>query len=197
MILTFSVRSHGISYSRSLSKLNLLEMTVRLQNESKYYSLGTEGEFNKEQVTSFAEIWECQRTGAKSLHAKIQFLPGDVISPIDVKEYVATPNYLSVQVSEQKHILLSPVFLQYINHSCDPNTFFDTTNMRVVCLKKINIGEAMTFFYPSTEWSMAQGFNCLCGSDNCLETIQGAKYISSEVLGKYKLSDHIGKKLSQ
>ena len=196
MLLTFSVRSHGISYSRSLSKLNLLEMTVRLQNESKYYSLGTEGEFNKEQVTSFAEIWECQRTGAKSLHAKIQFLPGDVISPIDVKEYVATPNYLSVQVSDNKHILLAPVFLQYINHSCDPNTFFDTTNMRVVCLKKINIGEAMTFFYPSTEWSMAQGFNCLCRSENCLGTIQGAKHLSSEVLGEYRLSDHIGKKLS-
>ncbi len=171
-------------------------MAVILENESKYYSLGTEGEVKKKQVSSFAEIWECQRTGAQSLHAKIQFLPGDVISPIGAKEYVAAPNYLSVQVSEHKHILLAPVFLQYINHSCDPNTFFDTTNMQVICLKKINVGEAMTFFYPSTEWSMEQGFNCLCGSYNCLQTIQGAKHLSSEVLGEYKLSDHIGKKIS-
>lgn len=63
--------------------------------------------------------------------------------------------------------------------------------MVISCLKKIEINEAMTFFYPSTEWSMEQAFDCLCGSNKCLQKIQGAAYLSSDVLNNYRLSEHI------
>ncbi|MEG4804021.1 SET domain-containing protein-lysine N-methyltransferase [Microcoleus sp. ARI1-B5] len=162
----------------------------------KYYSvINNHQQFKKEKVSSFAEIWECKQTGAKSLHSRIEILPGDVIAQIGIEGYVEKPNYLSVQIDDTKHILLVPNFLQYINHSCDPNVFFDTMNMVVTCLRKIDMDEAITFFYPSTEWSMEQGFDCLCGSEKCLEKIQGASYLSKDILKKYRLAEHISKKL--
>jgi hypothetical protein len=64
------------------------------------------------------------------------------------REYVARPTYLSVQVADDRHIHLAPEFLQYINHSCEPNTFFDTKNGKVVALRDITPNEEITFFYP-------------------------------------------------
>ncbi|NES04652.1 MAG: SET domain-containing protein [Okeania sp. SIO2F4] len=146
-------------------------------------------------VTSFAAINECQLTKDKSLHSLIEINPGEIISEFGSKEVLDTPNYLTVQISDSEHIMLAPEFLQYINHSCSPNVFFDTTNMVVMALQKIEIGEEFTFFYPSTEWSMDQGFDCLCQSENCLEYIQGAAHLPPEILRKYKLSQYIEQKL--
>ncbi|MEO1431860.1 MAG: SET domain-containing protein-lysine N-methyltransferase [Cyanobacteria bacterium J06632_19] len=122
-------------------------------------------------------------------------MPGDTIADFGIKAHLEKPNYLTVQIDDTEHILLEPEFLQYINHSCDPNVFFDTTNMVVTCLKTIEVGEAMTFFYPSTEWSMAQGFDCFCGSENCLKKIQGAAHLSPDIIDNYRFSEHIRKKL--
>ena len=163
----------------------------------QYYSvISNDLELKKEKVSDFAELWECQKTGAKSLHSTKIFFPGDIIAKLGARENVDKPSYLSVQISNTQHILLKPEFLQYINHSCDPNVFFDTTNMVISCLKKIDIAEALTFFYPSTEWSMEQAFDCLCSSEKCLQKIQGAAYLSSDVLKNYRLSEHIQAMLS-
>ena len=151
--------------------------------------------FSKQKVASFAEIWECIETGEKFLHSCLNFMPGDTIAKLGIKANVEKPNYFTVQIDDTEHILLDPEFLQYINHSCEPNVFFDTTNMVVTCLKKIDVGESMTFFYPSTEWSMEQGFDCLCGTEKCLGKIQGAAHLSPDILKNYKLSEHIRKKL--
>jgi len=61
------------------------------------------------------------------------------------------------------------------------------------------IGECQTTgnksLYPSTEWSMDRGFDCICQSENCLGYIQGASHLPLNVLTKYKLSDYIQSKL--
>ncbi|MDF5734600.1 MAG: SET domain-containing protein-lysine N-methyltransferase [Nostoc sp. S13] len=142
-------------------------------------------------VSSFAEVWECPLTGEKSLHATVNFFPGEVISNLITKEILKYPNYLTVQLNEQEHIMFTSEFLHYINHSCDPNVFFDITNRVATCLRKIEVGEEMTFFYPSTEWSMAQEFDCNCGTQACLERIQGAAHLPPAILQSYQLSDYI------
>jgi hypothetical protein len=93
--------------------------------------------------------------------------------------------------------MLDPEFLQYINHSCNPNVFFDTQKRVVIALGNIEIGEEFTFFYPSTEWSMDRGFDCICQSKNCLGYIQGAAHLPPNVLKKYKLSQYIQQKLKK
>jgi hypothetical protein len=146
-------------------------------------------------VGSNTEIRECPKTKSKSLHATVEFKYGQVISHFAPKDVLNRPNYLTVQMSDHQHIMLNPEFLQYINHSCNPNVFFDTTKMVVMALRQIEIGEELTFFYPSTEWSMAQGFDCGCQSETCLKYIQGAAHLSPNTLKKYKLSSLIEQKL--
>jgi hypothetical protein len=99
-----------------------------------------------------------------------------------------------------------------VNHSCAPNVGLvlpskQTKQWGVEALKDIKEGEDLTFFYPSTEWDMAQGFDCSCGAkvsldrgiigigtdmQTCLGKIAGAKHISLEELEQRGgLSDHI------
>jgi hypothetical protein len=139
----------------------------------------------------FAQVLLNKSLGQKALHAAKHFSPGEVISPFHAGSTLAYPTYLTVQVSDDKHITLQPEFLQYINHSCDPNVFFDTTSMELICLKALQPGDELTFFYPSTEWEMAQPFNCHCGSTNCLKVIGGAAQIPVAILNRYKLTDFI------
>ncbi|GGA10182.1 SET domain-containing methyltransferase [Okeania sp. KiyG1] len=146
-------------------------------------------------IGSIAEIRESQTTGYKSLYATVEFKPGQVISTFGGKEILDRPNYLTVQISDHQHIMLDPEFLQYINHSCSPNVFFDTQKMVVIALRNIEMGEEFTFFYPSTEWSMDRGFDCFCQSENCLEYIQGAAHLPLDVLKQYKLSQYIENRL--
>jgi len=64
-------------------------------------------------------------------------------------------------------------------------------HMEVRSLRDIQKGEMITFFYPSTEWSMAQPFDCLCKSGKCIGRISGAKDIKKDVLERYWLTEHI------
>ncbi|MBW4673578.1 MAG: SET domain-containing protein-lysine N-methyltransferase [Desmonostoc geniculatum HA4340-LM1] len=148
-----------------------------------------------EKVTLFAEVGKCAISESKSIHARINFREGQIFSQFGAKEILDQPNYLTVQINQFQHIMLDPEWLQYINHSCDPNVFFDTKAQEVRVIKPIEIGEEVTFFYPSTEWSMSQAFKCLCKSENCINKIQGASFLSPEILSKYKLSDYIKGKI--
>jgi hypothetical protein len=143
----------------------------------------------------FGEVRENKAHSHKSFHALKSFRPGDIICEFGARATYKKPTYLTVQVEDDKHILLDPEFLQYINHSCDPNVFFDTNSFLLVCLQPIRKGDEMTFFYPSTEWKMSQPFNCHCGAADCFKKIQGAYYISDKRLEKYRLTDYIRQKV--
>jgi hypothetical protein len=132
-----------------------------------------------------------------ALFALRGYRPGEVIAKFSAGTISAEPTYLTVQVGTRKHITLQPEFLQYINHSCDPNVFFDTSSMELVALKEVEEGEEMTFFYPSTEWKMTQTFNCFCGSPVCIGTIKGAAFLSKEAREKYRFTDFIQQQLAK
>ncbi len=125
------------------------------------------------------------------------FRPGEVIAFLSAGTIAAEPTYLTIQIGIGKHITMRPEFLQYINHSCDPNVFFNTTTMQVVALKGIQREEEMSFFYPSSEWKMTQQFDCYCGSPRCLGRIRGAAYLSQEVQSQYRFTDFIQQQLAK
>lgn len=64
------------------------------------------------------------------------------------------------QVGEDKHIELSPAWLEHVNHSCEPNAIFNTTTFNFEALRDIEVGDELCFFYPSTEWAMDSPFQC-------------------------------------
>jgi len=136
-------------------------------------------------------------SGTKALISNQKFEMGQVIAPFFARATFQQPTYLTVQISDEEHILLGPEFLQYTNHSCDPNAFFDTTEMKLVALKEIKPNEDITFFYPSTEWKMDQAFECLCGSPHCLKIIQGAYKLTKEQQLSYKLNNFIIRKIQE
>ena len=138
-----------------------------------------------------SEVMQNKDNQQKSLFATCDFNVGDTIATFDASKIVDTPNYLTVQISENQHIHLFPEYLQYINHSCEPNVLFNTTTMQLECIADIAAGDELRFFYPATEWKIAQQFVCNCGKPSCVGLIQGAVDTSNEVLNKYKLTDFI------
>lgn len=110
----------------------------------------------------------------------------------------ATVAYSSVQASRDLHIELN-CDLVYINHSCRPSLVFDMQRweVRVDSERDLKEGDELTFFYPSTEWEMAQPFECGCKQEGCKGMITGAKDMSESVLGEYWLNKHIEELLVQ
>ena len=144
-----------------------------------------------------AEMRRNLSNGQNALFTLRSYQPGEVIADFSASTISAEPTYLTVQVGIRKHITLHPEFLQYINHGCDPNVFFNTTTMQVVALKRLMPREEMTFFYPSTEWRMTQSFRCYCGSPHCLGKIRGAAFLTKEEQEKYRFTDFIQQQLAK
>jgi SET domain len=144
-----------------------------------------------------AEVRQKISNEQNALFALRSYHPGEVIADFSAGTISAEPTYLTVQVGIGKHITLQPEFLQYINHSCDPNVFFNTTTMQLVALKELSVGQELTFFYPSTEWEMTQSFNCYCGSPKCIGEIRGASFLSKELVSQYRFTDFIQQQLAK
>ena len=87
---------------------------------------------------------------------------------------VSEPTYLTVQLDADTHLELEPPFVQFVNHSCDPNVSFDMARLALVALRDLKAGEELTYFYPSTELTMTQPFDCACGAAKCVGHIEGA-----------------------
>ncbi|MCX6289029.1 MAG: SET domain-containing protein [Bacteroidetes bacterium] len=137
------------------------------------------------------EVKQHLLTKQNGLYTTAPFCKGDIIIDFGSSKIVTTPNYLTVQIGEDKHIHLSPEYLQYTNHACEPNVLFNTSTMQLECLTDVAIGDELTFFYPATEWEISQTFNCHCGKPACVGLIKGASELSVDVLRKYKLTEFI------
>ncbi|TLS30684.1 hypothetical protein PpBr36_03166 [Pyricularia pennisetigena] len=123
-----------------------------------------------------------------ALYAKMSFPPCTLADE---------PTYATVQIGRDRHLNLNSDLL-YINHSCDPSLIFDTANLAIlVGPKGIRAGEELTFFYPSTEWHMAQPFACLCGAASCRGTISGAEAMSAPDLEGVWLNGFIREMLEE
>ena len=137
------------------------------------------------------EVKKNKTNNQLAFFANRDFFAGETIAAFGARETLSSPTYLTVQVNDTQHILLDPLCIQYMNHSCSPNCFFNTTSMEVVALRAICVGEEMTFFYPATEWEMNQSFSCNCNSNNCLGEIRGGKYLTPQQADLYRLNEYI------
>ena len=68
---------------------------------------------------------------------------------------------------EGERIGLAEARFRYINHSCDPNTFFRCTPERaeVYALRDIRAGEELTCDYGESQHEGT--LRCRCGAPNC------------------------------
>lgn len=65
--------------------------------------------------------------------------------------------------------------------------------VRVARDRDVKPGDALTFFYPSTEWHMDRPFECLCGAGEgiCLGQVDGAEGIDAKTLQRWFINQHI------
>ena len=131
--------------------------------------------------------------GGKAIRATVGFAPGGVVAHFGIGSIVPAPERYSIQIGASRHILPDPDFLRFLNHSCAPNVLVDTAEMSVRALTRIEPGDSLEYFYPSTEWSMNEPFACECGARDCLGVIRGAAYLADDILARYRLSDHVAR----
>jgi hypothetical protein len=133
-------------------------------------------------------IEEDSALGAR-LVAKRPFRCGDLILPLTGRLSEAT--YRTIQVGERAH--LEGSLLAFMNHSCRPSAVVVTQELAIRAWTDLEIGEEVTFFYPSTEWDMVRPFECLCKAPNCMGHVSGAKHVSLGLLSCYFINPHIRK----
>ncbi|MGC8856724.1 MAG: SET domain-containing protein-lysine N-methyltransferase [Anaerolineae bacterium] len=125
----------------------------------------------------------------RSLINRRAYTKGEIICPIPTEAVYDHPSQFTVQVDRNRHVEVQE--LASMNHSCNPNTILDTTQMRVIATRDIQSGEELTFFYPSTEWEMSAPFICLCGAPNCIHVVAGARFLPLSTLEHYYLNPPI------
>jgi len=184
-----------LNYSHSLRGRVEIHLYIYLFITNQQMITITNPEYRLISDHQFAVVRQNLLNNQKAFFAQISYKAGDVVSTFHAGAVLDQPTYLTVQVDVHSHILLQPEHLQYINHSCNPNVFFDTHAMVIVALKDICVGDEMTFFYPSTEWDMAQPFTCNCNHSNCLGQIRGAAHIPLDIIRNYKLTRFIQQQL--
>lgn len=87
------------------------------------------------------------------------------------------PDRYSIQVGERVHVYPNGSAWKYLNHSCRPNLIFEADTSGFVARRRIAQGEELTFNYLTTEWTMAEGFACRCGSPSCYGNIAGFAHL--------------------
>ena len=143
------------------------------------------------EVYDFCELRKDETNSHLGLFSRKNFSMGDLVINFGSSTMLDTPNYLTVQIGINQHILMSPEYLQFTNHSCNPNLLYNTATMELECLRDISIGDEFAFFYPATEWKMSQKFECHCGEVDCIGLVQGAADTPIEILNQYKLTNFI------
>lgn len=110
---------------------------------------------------------------------------GEVIFSLVGRE-TRVPTRYSIQVGPEMHLDSDDLatddervrerYWMYLNHSCEPSAWVNGLN--IVALHDIARGEGVTFDYNTTEWSMAEPFNCRCGTASCVGTVQGYQHLN-------------------
>lgn len=132
-------------------------------------------------------------SSGRGLHSLVSLPAGSLFSPITAYTLTPTPKWHTLQISRSGHISLDSAF-KYLNHSCAPTLEIDTEKLevRVARDRDLKEGDELNFFYPSTEWEMDRGFECLCGAgDRCIREVKGAKEMSVEELGGWFVNPYI------
>lgn len=136
-----------------------------------------------DQSTNHLKIERDNDNYSKLISQKL-FLPGEVILNCDDESSIINlRSKRTIQISDELH--LKNKYLDYINHSCEPNSVFHVPSYCFVALKEIQIGDEITFFYPGSETELKNSFSCNCKSHDCLGYIRGAFQISPDIMDIY------------
>ncbi len=111
------------------------------------------------------------------LVAKDDIAKGEIIFTCSSEEITRERTWRTIQIDFNAHVKND--LLDYVDHSCEPNSVFDIDKLAMVSLRKIERSEPITFFYPGAEVELAMGFDCQCGSHECIGHLKGGFYLTA------------------
>ncbi len=117
--------------------------------------------------------------GQKRIVAARAAKPGDTVFRLE-GSIVDTPSKYTLQIGRDEHLAppedstIPP--WRFVNHDCAPNVWIRDRQM--VALRPIEEGEEITFDYNSTEYDMADPFECWCAQREAAHAIRGFKHLS-------------------
>lgn len=115
------------------------------------------------------------------------------------------PSRYSVQIDADVHVSPAPdasfeeLVVRYpwrfMNHSCEPNAVFRAGTFVALC--SIEVGEAVTFDYNTTELDIAEPFDCRCSRDRCRGRVSGFACLplDEQVRLRPWLAEHLRRRL--
>ncbi len=129
---------------------------------------------------SLAKVKIVEKHGYNKIVSKTTINLNEVVFDCYQSSFQTTRTLKTTQVGLNKHI--KNKLLDFVNHSCNPNSVFDTSEICFRAIKDIRKGEEITFFYPGAEIILANNFYCNCGSANCLGYIQGGLEMDPKII---------------
>lgn len=111
-----------------------------------------------------------------NLIAREKIRIGETIFLCSPDEITRHRTWRTIQIDFNRHV--KNELLDYVDHSCAPNSVFVIDDLAFVALRPIAVDEPVTFFYPGSEVELAQDFLCSCGSPDCLGHLKGAFYLT-------------------
>ncbi len=113
--------------------------------------------------------------GQRTRCATVDIVKGDVI--IDFKVLLKGAKGRSVDTVQLGEDLFyrSGAGPLALNHHCSPNCRIRFEDLTFCALRDISAGEDLTFNYCTTEYEIAQAFDCNCGSPDCVGRVTGFK----------------------
>lgn len=126
--------------------------------------------------------------GVAGLYAARPYAASAVVLTLDgiVQGY---PARFSIQVGATEHLMpplravaggdLEDYYRWcFMNHACAPTARVDPDARSVIALRGLAPGDEVTFDYETTEWNMAEPFDCFCGAPSCRHRIRGFKHLT-------------------
>lgn len=101
-------------------------------------------------------------------------------------DLTTVPTRYSVQVGRSTHVdlpgtvtieeILDKYYWRFMNHGCEPNVAI--RGREVHSLRALRQWDEITFDYNTTEYDIAEPFDCRCGSAGCIGRVRGFRYLS-------------------
>lgn len=127
--------------------------------------------------------------------------PGELLFLVEGTLTSVATRY-SVQVGPSLHVdlpaglgleeVLDTFYWRFMNHSCEPNVAVRGRDVR--SLRNIEQWEEITFDYNTTEYDLAEKFDCRCGSARCLGRVGGFAHLPRA--SQERLRPHLARHLS-
>lgn len=136
------------------------------------------------EVQTYGRVEVREEAGYAGVFATAPFKEGAVIMELTGVPRTEADRY-SIQVDVGTHLAPSDTpeadgegAWRFMNHACDPNVRVDVEARRLVARRAIGAGEELTFNYNTTEWEMAEPFDCGCGAAVCEGEVGGYARLS-------------------